>query len=572
MKTIEFKIRPNKATIQRIETWLTDLRKVWNIGLELLEENQQWYWREKSGIIYEDDCYPVPWEWRKNEDGAFGLCCSIAAPSHRRYGKADQLYPSPDKDYRLCCTIKKSPSNQPPEYVIKGKNPWKSLGSYFAFKNHPDKPWLTEIPCVFIRGTLHSLAKAWEEYRKGTRERPRYKSAKNPIKTLSCFDCASAIAIKGNQVKLPKLGYFTSKTLDERWNPDTKICTAKLCKRPSGWYVQLTGAVSSKPVKPSTKACGLDVGLQYIISDDAGNVVEPPKYLRKSEEKLKRLQRKASRQYRMNKRSKNWEKTQKLIARQHEKVADQRRLFNHKISTYRVRTYAAIAVEDIKLTNLMKRAKPIETEEGSGVWAHNRASQKSGLSKSFADAGLGQLLTMIEAKAKVTGRLFERVAPHHTSQDCPKCQYRQKKSLSQRTHKCGQCGYTAPRDVAAAINILGKASFAEIYPRSVRGSQASGSSDGRDEGRTVLKLTPGVSLALVIVESVDKAITLDEAGTVLEPTSGSLPDNFTQLSLFDVQSAPKKGSRKKKLKRKRDKVFAGEQLQLLPESGRNWNQ
>jgi putative transposase len=535
MKTVEFKIRPNKTTVQRVETWLVDLRKVWNMGLELLEENQQWYWREKNNAVFEDDFYPVPWEWHGNQDRGWGLACSITAPHSRRYGKADQLYSSPDRDYRLCCPVKRSLSNQPPTFLIRGKNPYKSLTICFSAKN---QPWIGDIPNSFIRGMLDTLSKAWVEYIKGNRKRPKLKSACNPIKSLTSLDCAASVEIKNKKIRLPKIGWLTPKTLGKRWNSSTKICTARLCKRSSGWYVQLTGNVPNKPVKPSKKACGLDVGLQYIIADDDGNLVEPPKYYRESEKKLKRLQRKASRQYRMNGRSKNWEKTNKTLARLHEKVANQRRLFNHKISTYRVRTYAAIAVEDIKIANLKRRPKPVETEEGSGVWKHNRAAQKSGLNKSFADAGLGQLLTMIETKAKASGRLFERVSPHYTSQDCPQCKHRQKKALSQRTHKCEQCSYTVPRDVAAAINILSKASFAEIYPRSVRESQASGSSSARDEGGT------GVSL-----------------------TSGSLPDNFTQLCLFEIQLTSTENSRKRTPKSKRRKGSGWQQLQLFSESG-----
>jgi len=535
MKTIEFKIRPNKATVQRVETWLVDLRKVWNMGLELLEENQQWYWREKNNAVFEDDFYPVPWEWHGNQDRGWGLACSITASHSRRYSKADQLYSSPDRDYRLCCPIRRSPSNQPPAFLIKSKNPYKSLTICFSAKN---QPWLSDIPNSFIRGMLDTLSKAWFEYVKGNRKRPKFKSSRNPIKSLTSLDCATSTEIKGNKIRLPKVGWLTAKTLDERWNPEIKPKVVHLRKRSSGWYVQLTGNLPVEPVKPSVKACGLDVGLQYIIADDDGNVVEPPKYYRKSEKKLKRLQRKASRQYQMNGRSKNWEKTNKILARLHEKVANQRRLFNHKISTYRVKTYAAIAIEDVKIANLNRRPKPVETEEGSGVWEKNNAAQKSGLNKSFADAGLGQLLTMIETKAKVAGRLFERVAPHYTSQDCPQCKHRQSKALNQRTHKCEQCGYTAPRDVAAAINILSKASFAEIYPRSVRESQAPGSSNGRDEGGT------GVSL-----------------------TSVSLPDNLTQLCLFEIPLTVTENSRKRTRKSKQIKGSDWQQLQLFSESG-----
>lgn len=218
-------------------------------------------------------------------------------------------------------------------------------------------------------------------------------------------------------------------------------------------------------MKPSEIACGLDVGLQFIVADDAGNVVAPPKYYRQSEKQLKRLQRKLRRQESGSGKQK---KTQHRLARLHERIADQRRLFNHKLSTYRVRTYGAIAVEDIKLANLVRRSKPVETEEGSCKWQHNYAFVKSGLNKSFLDAGLGQLLSMMEVKAKAGGREFVRVSAAYTSCDCPECGYRQKKSLSQRTHLCQQCGYTTKRDTAAAQVIKGKASFAGRYRSQAR--------------------------------------------------------------------------------------------------------
>ena len=71
---------------------------------------------------------------------------------------------------------------------------------------------------------------------------------------------------------------------------------------------------------------------------------------------------------------------------------------------------------------------------------------------------------MVEVKAEAGKREFERVAPHYTSQDCPRCHYRQKKALSQRTHRCTNCGLIAPRDIVSSICIKAKASFARRYP------------------------------------------------------------------------------------------------------------
>lgn len=388
-------------------------------------------------------CCPLGWEYRKDGDVwvAFSRCSDRS------------------KEYRQCCSIREDWRSQPigsPNYF--------GLTYYFAQKNHSDKPWFTDIPSKFVTGTLKALADAWQQYLKGKRKHPKYKGKRNGVDTLVNIN-AKDTKVNSKYIHLPKLGQVNVKTLDQRWSNETPISVLKICKRPSGYYLQLTGEVKSDHLsKLSDKACGLDVGLQYIYADDAGKVIEPPKYYRAAQKRLKRLQRKLARQQDS---SGNQRKTRNKIARCHERVKLQRRNFNHKLSTYLVRTYGAIAVEDIQLTNLTRRPKPKPSQDGKG-YERNGAKAKSGLNKSFADAGLGQLLAMIEEKAKVADREFMRVPPHYTSQDCPECGHRQKKSLSQRTHLCSECGYIAQRDVAAAENIRAKANFARIYRTSVR--------------------------------------------------------------------------------------------------------
>lgn len=417
------------------------------MALDILEENQQWYWREKSGMT--DDAHPVPWRWVINEVGSekvFTLSCDITV----------------GRDNRLACPIKRTPGDRAPTIVIKNKDPYMTLCGVFALKNHRDKPWLQAIPCEVIRGTLRSLSEAWKEYRSGKRERPKFKSKHKPLKSLSCN---SPVKVEGDRVRFPKLGWLTCKTLAERWLGGITPKVIKLCKRASGWYVQLTGAVPpSWQAKPRNIACGLDVGLQFLIADDVGKVVEPPRYYRSAEKRLKRLQRKRSRQVRGSGKER---RTKQRIARLHERIADQRSRFNHKISTYLVRTFDALAVENISISNLNRRPKPKKREDGNG-WERNNAVAKAGLNKSFADAALGQLLMMVEQKCSGHEREFIKVAPHFTSQDCPRCNHRQKKSLSQRTHRCDSCGYTTGRDHAAAENIKAKADFSRRYRSSVR--------------------------------------------------------------------------------------------------------
>jgi putative transposase len=494
VKTIEFKTRLNQQQINQTDEWFRGLRRLWNLALAILEDNQQWYWRTRNNLS--DDPYPISWRWAANtirieingtveEETIFGLCCDITAPQNNHYGKRDQLFPSSCRDYRPACPIKRSPGSHSPLLLIQSKDPYISLTKYFAHKNHPDKPWLKAIPCEIIRGTLKSLAKAWQEYRNHKREKPKFKSKNKPLKTLISNDL-KGIPIKDNRVRFPLLGWLTCKTLAERWSAEVRVSTIKLCKRPSGYYVQLTGDVPTNwQAKASDKACGIDVGLQYLYTDDIGKTVEPPHYYRKIEKQLKRLQRKLDRQlfdfevktvngketaikYRRSFDSNNAQKTRKRIARLHEQIANQRRSFNQKLSTYIVRKFGGIAVEDIKITNLNRRPKPIEREEGFGQWEHNKAAIKSGLNKSFADAAIGQFITFTEHKAGEHNREFIKVPAAYTSQECPNCGHCQPKALSQRTHHCQNCGYTTKRDHAAAENIKAKAQFQRKYRGSAR--------------------------------------------------------------------------------------------------------
>jgi putative transposase len=442
MKTIEFKFTPNRQQEATLNEWLSALKWVWNQSLRLAEDFERFQAWDKVSKSYVP-CCPIGWEYRyeklENGEWAHYSCSTIAVG---RKG-----------EYKPVCPIKQDWREQ----LIQNVSHF-GLKYYFTQKNHPNKPWFCEVPAKFVNGIVKSFADAWSAYKKGKRKKPKFKGERERITTLIDIQ-SKKTKIVCKYIHITKLGAIKVKTLDERWNHQTPIVALRICKRPSGWYLQLTGDVPTEIEPPSDRACGIDVGLQYIIADDAGKVVDPPKYYRKAEKRLRKLQRKVSRQRLMNGgETGGTKRSRQKIAKLHEKTRLQRCNFNHKISTYTVRTFGSIAVEDIKIANLTRKPSPKMSEDGKG-YKKNGAKAKAGLNKSFADAGLGQLLTMMETKAKVRGREFVRVQPHYTSQDCPQCGHRAKKSLSTRTHHCNECGYQEQRDVAAAINIRAKANF-----------------------------------------------------------------------------------------------------------------
>ncbi len=240
--------------------------------------------------------------------------------------------------------------------------------------------------------------------------------------------------------------------------------TTRILKEPSGYYLQLVCEIEAEPFKSSDKAVGLDFGLKSVLTTDSGKSVAPPRLYRQKQKRLRRLQRQASRQV---KGSNSQKRTYREIGKLHEKIRRSRNAFNHKLSTKLLREFGALAVEDIQIKNLVRRPKPKKRQDGLG-YEHNGAKRKSGLNKSFADTGLGDLKAKIETKAKAMGRELALVPPHYTSINCSRCGAEVRKTLSTRTHRCSSCGLVLDRDENAARNILMKANFTGIYRTLVR--------------------------------------------------------------------------------------------------------
>jgi putative transposase len=225
------------------------------------------------------------------------------------------------------------------------------------------------------------------------------------------------------------------------------------------------------------KMTGIDLGLKEFYTDSDGNTVENPRYLRKSERRLKMLQRRVSKRHIKGKKQSNrYHKARQALAKQHLKVSRQREDKARKDALALVRSNDLIVYENLKIRNMVKN--------------HH-------LAKSISDASWYQFTQWLQYFAKVYGVIVIAVPPHNTTVDCSCCGAKVKKTLSTRTHRCNKCGTVLDRDHNAAKNILAKGfKLLAEYLNSTVGHTESGAKSSKAQGETNLWLKNGDALAL----------------------------------------------------------------------------
>jgi putative transposase len=217
-----------------------------------------------------------------------------------------------------------------------------------------------------------------------------------------------------------------------------KINRVRVVRRADGYYAQFCFDTARKEEGVYTgNVVGLDLGLKYFTKDQNDNAVVYPQFLRKSERKLKKAQKRLSKKFVKGAKpqSNNYHACRKRLGRVHLKVQRQRKDWAIKQAQCVVHSNDVVVYEDLKIANMVKN--------------HH-------LAKSISDASWYQFTQWLDYYGKIWDKAVVAVSPNYTSQDCSNCGHRVKKSLSTRTHSCPHCGVEICRDTNAAINILKK--------------------------------------------------------------------------------------------------------------------
>lgn len=231
-----------------------------------------------------------------------------------------------------------------------------------------------------------------------------------------------------------------------------KINRVRVVRRADGYYAQfLIDYDRQERKEPTGKTLGLDVGLYHFYTDSNTETVDNPRYLRKSERKLKKLQRRLAAKFvkpkkKGDKQSNNYKKAKQKLALKHLLVSRQRKDFVVKTARCVVQSADLVAYEDARCWR-GKLPPP-----NSLLKVRNMVKNHC-LAKSISDASWTMFRGWVEYFGKVFGVATVAVPPHYTSQQCSSCGAIVKKSLSTRTHTCF-CKTVLGRDHNAALNIL----------------------------------------------------------------------------------------------------------------------
>ena len=235
-------------------------------------------------------------------------------------------------------------------------------------------------------------------------------------------------------IKIPKLGLIKFRNYNNIDWSKVHIYNITIKKTKTNKYFASLCVETEEPkyIESMFDARGFDLGIKDFAIFDSGEVIENPKYYRKTEFRIKKTQRVLSK---CKKYSKNYKKVQLKLSKLHEKIKNQRKDFQHKWSRKIVNENQVIVSEDLNVKGMLKNHK---------------------LAKSIQDASFGSFCNMITYKAKEQYRQYVKIGTFYPSSKlCHCCGFKYKGlKLEERFWTCPECGTYLDRDENAAINIL----------------------------------------------------------------------------------------------------------------------
>jgi putative transposase len=290
--------------------------------------------------------------------------------------------------------------------------------------------WLKEVNSQSLQMALRNLDVAFENFFNG-KAYPHFK--KKSAKQSFQLPQNIFVDFKTSLLDLPKFKKPIKAVLHRKFNGE--IRNATISKTPTNKYfisISVDNHKSPPAPRETNNAVGIDLGIKTFAVCSDGIEYANPRYLRNAMIRLKWMQRQCSKKKEGSNRRKVWTLR---IAKQHEKIANQRKDFLHKVSNEITNRFDLIILEDLHIKGIVK----------------NHA-----LASAVHDSSWNMFACMLEYKSKWKGKRLEYINRFEpTSKTCSACGVTNDKlTLAEREWTCGSCNETHNRDINAANNIL----------------------------------------------------------------------------------------------------------------------
>ena len=315
-----------------------------------------------------------------------------------------------------------------------------------------EHPEYKALPCTSKRMTLRRLDKAFKAFltrikRGHTAGFPRFKS----LNRFHSFDLLDTKFQHGERkhgrLFIKGVGHIQARGKSRLFG---KIKTSQVQHKHGSWWLSLTVEVAPQRECVEKKACGIDWGVEKLITLTQPNgkycYVENPRYYKTNEAQQTALQQSIAKKKRG---SNSWKRACKALSRFKRKQANQRKDAQHKLTSAIAGRYSLVAMEELNIKNMSRSAKGNCEQHGKNV------KQKAGLNREILDTAPAALMSMIRYKVEETGGELvstptRKIKP---SQRCPSCHHTHKDNrTTQADFTCTACGFHQNADVVSAYN------------------------------------------------------------------------------------------------------------------------
>jgi putative transposase len=302
-----------------------------------------------------------------------------------------------------------------------------------------DLKWLNEVSNNVAKQAVKDACNAYKRFFKGLAKKPRFKSRK--YSKPSFYNDTNKLKAKKKMVLIEKIGWMTT---SEQIPMDCKYTNPRVSFDGKYWYIAVGIEIQKPTIEHTGETIGIDIGIKDLAICSNGMTfknINKSITIKKLEKRLRRLQRKISRKYEMNKEGRTFVKTSNII-----KLEKQIRLLYRRLANIRNNHLH-------QATNAIVKTKPskvvMETLNIKGMMRNKH------LSKAIANQCLYEFQRQMEYKCKFYDIEFEKADQWFpSSKMCSQCGTIDKGlKLSDRTYKCSHCGLVIDRDYNASLNL-----------------------------------------------------------------------------------------------------------------------